>query len=97
MELQEFLDDRLGLFIHFGPYSVAANINGAEWIRSAEELSVEAYQKYVERFDPQEYDPVAWAKLAKQAGVKYAVMTAKHHDGYCLFNSRFYGCSQKVS
>ncbi|MDQ6422941.1 alpha-L-fucosidase [Paenibacillus sp. LHD-117] len=80
-----FLQDRFGMFIHWGLYAIPAR---GEWVRSSEELSVEDYQPYFDEFDPTLYDPKAWAKAAKQAGMKYAVLTAKHHDGFCLFDSK---------
>ena len=50
-------------------------------------MTVEEYEKYFEQFDPTDYNPREWARLAKKAGMKYAVLTAKHHDGFCLFDS----------
>lgn len=79
-----FLSDRFGMFIHWGLYAVPAR---GEWVRSHERISNEDYQKYFDEFDPVRYDPSKWAKAAKQAGMKYVVMTAKHHDGFCLFDS----------
>ncbi len=76
---------RFGMFIHFGAYAVPAR---GEWVQSNERLSVEQYRLYVESFRPADFDPRAWARLAKAAGMRYAVMTAKHHDGYCLFDSK---------
>jgi len=72
------------MFIHWGIYAVPAR---GEWVRSVEKISVEDYQIYFNSFDPVDYDPAAWAKAAKEAGMNYAVMTAKHHDGFCLFDS----------
>ncbi len=80
-----FTNDRFGMFIHWGLYAIPAR---GEWVRNAERISVEDYQKYFDEFDPIDYNPKEWAKLAKQAGMKYAVMTAKHHDGFCLFDSK---------
>src|SRR5512137_1015554 len=80
-----FLADRFGLFIHWGLYAIPAR---GEWVRSVERISNEAYQVYFEEFNPTHYDPKGWASLARQAGMKYAVLTAKHHDGFCLFDSR---------
>jgi alpha-L-fucosidase len=77
--------DRFGMFIHWGLYAIPAR---GEWVRSTEQIGLDAYQKYFDAFDPVDYDPRAWAKLAKRAGMKYAVMTAKHHDGFCLFDSK---------
>jgi len=77
--------DRFGMFIHFGAYAVAAR---GEWVKSNEYLSTAQYQKYVDAFYPDAFDAREWAKIAREAGMKYAVLTAKHHDGFCLFNSR---------
>ncbi len=75
---------RFGMFIHFGAYAVPAR---GEWVQSQERLSAERYLPYVEAFRPVDFDAREWARLAKRAGMKYAVMTAKHHDGFCLFDS----------
>jgi alpha-L-fucosidase len=80
-----FLHDRFGMFIHWGLYAIPAR---GEWVRNRERISVEAYQAYFDEFHPTHYDPRAWARAAKQAGMKYAVLTAKHHDGFCLFDSK---------
>jgi len=85
-----FVHDRFGLFIHWGLYSVAARHEGnelAEWIKSGAKLSDAAYQRYFDHFDPDLYNPGEWARLAKQAGMRYAVLTTKHHDGFCLWDS----------
>ncbi len=79
-----FLHDRFGLFIHWGIYSVAAR---HEWVKSREQISDEDYQKYFDHFYPDLYDPVIWAREAKNAGMKYVVATSKHHDGFCLWDS----------
>jgi alpha-L-fucosidase len=80
-----FLSDRFGMFIHWGLYAIPAR---GEWIRSIEKISNEAYQKYFDEFIPNNYHPAVWAKIARNAGMKYAVLTAKHHDGFCLFDSQ---------
>ena len=80
-----FRHDRFGMFIHWGLYAIPAR---GEWVRSVEKISAEAYQPYFDAFDPEAYDPRQWAKTAKAAGMKYAVMTAKHHDGFCLYDSK---------
>ena len=80
-----FLADRFGLFIHWGLYAIPAR---GEWVRSIEQISNEAYQPYFDEFNPGNFDPKRWAKIAKNAGMKYAVLTAKHHDGFCLFDSQ---------
>lgn len=80
-----FLADRFGMFIHWGLYAIPAR---GEWVRSVERISHQDYQKYFDEFNPSDYRPTAWAKVAQQAGMKYAVLTAKHHDGFCLFDSQ---------
>ena len=80
-----FLSDRFGMFIHWGLYAIPAR---GEWVRSVERISNAAYQPYFDEFNPDHYDPRNWARLARQAGMKYAVLTAKHHDGFCLFDSQ---------
>lgn len=76
---------RFGMFIHWGLYAIPAR---GEWVRSEEKLSAEDYQPYFDEFNPVNYKPEEWAKAAKDAGMKYVVMTAKHHDGFCLFDSK---------
>lgn len=80
-----FMHDRFGMFIHWGLYSIPAR---GEWVLSNEKMEMEQYTKYFEQFNPSNYDLTKWAKLAKRAGMKYAVLTAKHHDGFCLFDSQ---------
>lgn len=80
-----WLDARFGMFIHWGLYAIPAR---GEWVRKAESLSNADYQPYFEEFNPTAYNPKAWATAAKAAGMRYAVLTAKHHDGFCLFDSK---------
>src|SRR5512136_2514649 len=79
-----FRRDRFGMFIHWGLYAIPGR---GEWVKSTERITTEEYRKYFLEFDPDRYDPRAWARAAKDAGMRYAVMTAKHHDGFCLFDS----------
>lgn len=81
-----FLQDRFGMFIHWGLYSIPGR---GEWVRSDEELSEEEYRKYFEEWNPENCDMKEWAKTAKEAGMKYAVLTTKHHEGFCLWDSRY--------
>ena len=83
--LKWYQNDRFGMFIHWGLYAIPAR---GEWVRSIEKMTTKDYQKYFDAFDPTDYNPKEWAKLAKHAGMKYAVLTAKHHDGFCLFDSK---------
>ena len=82
--MEWFREARFGMFIHWGLYAIPAR---GEWVRSNEQMPEEQYLPYFEEFDPVDYDPAKWAKAAKMAGMKYAVLTAKHHDGFCLFDS----------
>lgn len=84
-KMQWFQDARFGMFIHFGLYAIPGR---GEWVRSVEKLTIEDYQPYFEEFDPYLADPLAWAQAAKDAGMKYIVLTAKHHDGFCLYDSQ---------
>ena len=79
---------RFGMFIHWGLYALPAR---HEWVKKDERLTSEQYEKYFRLFDPDLYDPRAWARAAKAAGMRYAVLTTKHHEGFCLFDSRFTG------
>ena len=80
-----FMDARFGMFIHWGLYAIPAR---GEWVRSVERISKEEYQPFFNEFNPVNFKPREWAKAAKEAGMKYAVLTAKHHDGFCLFDSQ---------
>jgi alpha-L-fucosidase len=79
-------DDRFGMFIHWGLYSGAAR---HEWVKHNEKITNEGYQKYFDQFNPDLFNPQKWAREAKDAGMKYAVLTTKHHEGFCLFDSKF--------
>jgi alpha-L-fucosidase len=79
-----FAEARLGLFVHWGLYSLAAR---HEWVMSREQIAPEHYERYLRYFESDRYDPRAWARAAKAAGMGYAVLTTKHHDGFCLFDS----------
>lgn len=83
-DIDWFTHDRFGLFIHWGLYALPAR---HEWVKNRERIPDEAYQKYYDHFDPDLYDPTAWAREAKNAGMKYVVVTSKHHEGFCLWDS----------
>ena len=77
-----FEEARFGMFIHWGVYAAAGR---GEWVRSDERMPEETYRQYADSFHPDRFDPDLWAELAYEAGMRYAVMTAKHHDGFCMF------------
>ncbi len=84
--LRWWTDARFGMFIHWGLYAQPAR---HEWVKKRERISDEDYQKYFEMFNPDLFDPAEWAKKAKEAGMKYAVITSKHHEGFCMFESDY--------
>ena len=84
--VQWFREARFGMFIHWGLYSIPAR---GEWVRSDEQMPESEYMPYFDEFNPRDYNPRAWAKAAKEAGMQYVVLTAKHHDGFCLFDSQY--------
>lgn len=77
---------RFGMFIHWGLYAQAAR---HEWVKKRERIPDEEYRKYFEIFNPDMFNPTEWAKKAKAAGMKYAVITTKHHEGFCMFGSEY--------
>jgi len=79
-----FRDWRFGLFVHWGLYSLPAR---QEWVKNHERLTDADYQPYFDHFEPDLYDPRDWARAARQAGMRYAVLTTKHHEGFCLWDS----------
>lgn len=81
-----FVHDRFGMFIHFGLYSMPAR---HEWVKTNEKIEEEKYDKYFKYFNPDLIDVREWAKKARSAGMKYAILTAKHHEGFCLFDSKY--------
>ncbi|MEW6356599.1 MAG: alpha-L-fucosidase [Planctomycetota bacterium] len=80
-----FVHDRFGLFIHWGTYALAAR---HEWVKSREQILTAQYMKYFNHFDPDLYNPDEWADAAANAGMKYFVITTKHHEGFCLWDTK---------
>ncbi len=79
-----FVRDRFGMFIHWGLYALPAR---HEWVKTKEKIDDTTYQQYFRRFDPDLYDPRIWARAAAKAGMQYVVITTKHHEGFCLWDS----------
>jgi alpha-L-fucosidase len=93
--MQWWREARFGMFIHWGLYAVPAGTwNGkqlpgiGEWIMDQANIPVAEYEQLAKRFNPAKYDPAQWVRTAKNAGIKYIVITSKHHDGFCLFDSK---------
>ena len=81
-----FRDARFGLFIHWGIYSIPAK---GEWGFARGVMPQDEYKALAKSFNPTNYNPAVWARLAKAAGMKYVVFTTRHHDGFCMFDSHF--------
>jgi alpha-L-fucosidase len=90
-----FKDARFGMFIHWGLYAIPAGMwNGTcepgcgEWIMQSRSIPVADYEQLVQQFNPSRFDARKWMEAARDAEMKYVVMTTKHHDGFCMFDSR---------
>lgn len=86
-------DARFGMFIHWGLYAVPAGewkgaTNHAEWIRTTAQIPLDEYNKFADQFNPVNFNAEAWVQMAKDAGMKYITITSKHHDGFCLWDSK---------
>jgi alpha-L-fucosidase len=83
-DMQWWLDAKFGMFIHWGLYAIPAQ---GEWYMNDKKVPADEYRKLMEQFNPQHYDPAAWVKAARDAGMKYMVLTGRHHDGFALWDS----------
>ncbi len=93
--MQWFREARFGMFIHWGIYSVPAGVYDGkeiggigEWIMNAGKIPVDRYRAYAKEFNPAKYDADKWVRIAKNAGMKYIVITSKHHDGFAMYDSK---------
>ncbi|HIE13637.1 TPA: alpha-L-fucosidase [Candidatus Bathyarchaeota archaeon] len=82
--IEWFKQARFGMFIHWGVYSILAR---GEWVRLVERIPSSQYESLAYKFNPKKYNPEEWVALAKEAGMKYMVLTTRHHDGFSLFDS----------
>ena len=87
---------KFGMFIHWGLYSIPAGVwkdkripGIGEWIMYRAKIPVKEYEKLTKLFNPVKFNAEEWVKIAKEAGMKYMVITAKHHDGFCLFDTKY--------
>src|SRR5579864_2109359 len=93
-KMEWFREAKFGLFIHWGLYCIPAGewkgqpIAGiGEWIMNRAKIPVTEYEQLAKQFNPVKFDPDAWAQMAQDAGMKYLVITSKHHDGFAMFHS----------
>ena len=84
-KMEAWKDARFGMFIHWGPVSLKGTEIG--WSRGRE-IPVEEYDNLYKQFSAPNFDPNSWVSVAKAAGMKYIILTTKHHDGFCLWNTR---------
>ncbi len=84
--IQKFRDAKFGMFLHWGVYSI---LSKGEWAIFREKIPKEKYKKYQRMFNPVKFDARRWVKLAQDAGMKYICITSKHHDGFCMYDSKY--------
>jgi len=82
---EQFQDNKFGLFIHWGVYSV---LGKGEWVMNNDKIPVAEYEKLPARFNPTEFNPAEWVAMAKDAGMKYITITSKHHDGFAMWGTK---------
>src|ERR1700720_2463780 len=94
-KMQWFRQAKFGLFIHWGLYAIPAGewkgkqVPGiGEWIMNRARIPVAEYEQLAKQWNPVKFDPDAWVRMAQDAGMKYIVITSKHHDGFALFDSK---------
>ena len=80
------MENKFGMFIHWGFYSL---LGVQEQVLARNDMKNEEYEQYMHQFNPVDYDPEEWVLLAKKAGMKYICFTAKHHDGFCMWDTKY--------
>ena len=80
-----FLEKRFGLFIHWGIYALGKYHEQEQWRLN---IPAEKYEKYAKEFNPVKFDPAQWLDLCQECGMDYMVFTAKHHDGFCMWDTK---------
>ena len=91
--MQWFTDARFGMFLHWGVYSAAGGewkgaTNHAEWLQFTAKIPIAEYAEFAAGFNPVKFNADDWARMAKDAGMRYIVITAKHHDGFAMYDSK---------
>ena len=84
-DMQWWQEARFGMFIHWGVYSIPGR---GEWLMYQEHVPIQEYGALADQFNPRDFNPKEWVAKAKEAGMKYVVLTTRHHDGFCLFDSK---------
>ena len=85
--VEHWKDLRFGMFIHWGPVSLTGKEIG--WSRGTKDVPIEEYDSLYKRFDPQQFNADEWVAVARSAGMKYIILTTKHHDGFCLWDTKY--------
>jgi alpha-L-fucosidase len=91
--MKQFNEEKFGMFIHWGLYAVPAGqwngqTNYGEWIMLQGKITSQEYEKFASRFNPVQFNAKEWVSIANAAGMNYLVITAKHHDGFCMYDSK---------
>src|SRR6185503_10545406 len=96
-KLEKWQDQKFGIILHWGLYAVPGiieswNLCSEDWIERDSNIAYEDYKKWywgqIKNFNPVNFDPESWAKVAKEAGMRYVVFTTKHHDGFSMFDTK---------
>jgi len=94
--MKKWRENRFGQFIHWGLYAIPGGVwegktyhGAAEWLKSFAKINQQSWDSLQYQFNPKKFNPAEWAKMAKNMGVKYVTITTKHHEGFCLWPSKF--------